>query len=82
MALIDFLVTYNAAVGRLDSYEEYLHADAAMRDFASLESEHRDEKDLQVVLLTADSLETLKSTHPHFFADPDAADVLTVLAEA
>lgn len=82
MSLIHFLITYDAAKGRLESYEEYVHADTAMRDFAALEAEHRDAQDLQVVLLTADSLETLKSTHPHYFAETDAADMLTVLARA
>lgn len=80
MALIYFLIAYNATQGRLDSYEEYVHADSAMKDFATLEAEHQGSKDIQVVLLTADSLDTLKSTHPHYFAKSDAADVLTVLS--
>lgn len=82
MALIYFLIAYNATQGRLESCEEYLQADIAMSDFAALEAEHHERENIQVVLLTADSIDTLKATHPHFFAGSDAADVLTVLSEA
>lgn len=82
MALIYFLIAYNASLGRLESCEEYMHADSAMKDFAALEGEHRGSSDMQIVLLTADSLETLRSTHPHYFADSDATDTLTALASA
>lgn len=82
MALIYFLIAYNASLDRLVSCEEYLYADSAMRDFAALEGEHRADSDIQVVLLTADSLETLRSTHPHYFADSNASDALTALSRA
>jgi hypothetical protein len=51
----------DTALVRLNSCDEYLHADAAMRDLASPEAEHPAEEDLQVVLLTADSLEFFRS---------------------
>lgn len=82
MALVYFLIAYNTATEHRQSMEEYLHADVAMRDFAALEAEYRDSEDVQVLLLTADSLETLKSTHPHYFADSNAEDALEVLSKA
>lgn len=80
--MADTSLPADTALVRLTSCDEYLHADDAMRDLASQEAEHPAEEDLQVVSLTADSLETLKSTHRHYFADSDAANVLTVVAEA
>lgn len=80
MALIHFLLVYDAAAGTLKTCEEYLHAETAMKDFATLEAEHQNHEDVQVILLTSDSLETLKATHGHFFADSHSDDALAVLA--
>lgn len=80
MALIFFLLVYDAAAGSLRGFEEYLHAETAMKDFATLEDEHRSDEDVQVVLLTSDSLETLKTTHGHYFADSKSDDALAALA--
>ena len=80
MALIYFLLVYDATAGSLRGCEEYLHAETAMKDFAAMEKEHRDDEDMQVLLLTSDSLETLKATHGHYFADSKSDDALSVLA--
>ncbi|MBI4898727.1 MAG: hypothetical protein HY827_10235 [Actinobacteria bacterium] len=82
MALVYFLIAYNTTTERRQSMEEYLHADAAMRDFAAMESEYRDSEDIQVLLLTADSLDTLKSTHPHYFADSNSEGAFEVLSRS
>jgi len=42
------------------------------------EAEHGDQSDLQVVMFAAHSIESVKSTHPHYFKgskDKDVSDV-------
>lgn len=80
MALIYFLLVYDAQRGRMLGYEEYVHADQAMRDFARLETDHRDSDGVQVLLLTADSRETLEATHGHYFQDVDPDKALLAIA--
>jgi len=82
MALIYFLLVYDAAAGSLRGCEEYLHAETAMKDFATLEAEHQNDDDVQVLLLTSDSIDTLRATHGHYFADSQSDDALAVLASS
>lgn len=80
MALLYFLLVFDAKRGSLQACEEYVHSDIAMREFAAVEAEHQEDESLQVVLLTADSLETLKATHGHYFNDANSEDALAVLS--
>jgi hypothetical protein len=41
--------------------------EVAAAEYARLESEHRGGRDLEIVLVGADSLETAKMTHGHYF---------------
>lgn len=82
MALIYFLLVYDARNGTLRACEEYLHADRAMTDFARLEADNQADEDVQVVLLSSESLDTLKATHGHYFTDSDSESSLMVLSGA
>ena len=42
---------------------------AAIDAYAESEATYRDEEGVQIVLIGADSLETIKKTHSHYFED-------------
>jgi hypothetical protein len=62
-----FLLIYDAQNEQL--VEQFEFDDAAMAEdvFVDTERRYRDSS-LQVVLFGSDSIETVKSTHPHYFA--------------
>lgn len=62
-----FLVIYNVRVRRAEVSEFGTDYDAAQRAYAHIERATWDSRDLDVVLLSADSLETIKSTHSSYF---------------
>lgn len=61
-----FLVLYDIGEARADitSYDDY---DEAVAAYTKLEEELRDRKDVDVVLLSADSIETVRRTHSSYF---------------
>jgi hypothetical protein len=67
MALIHFLLVYDLAQQKLVHNAEFHDAGEASKEYARLEGEHRGDRDLEIVLVGADSLETIKTTHGHYF---------------
>ncbi|MGH2902266.1 MAG: hypothetical protein ACRDK7_01530 [Solirubrobacteraceae bacterium] len=61
-----FLVIYDVRA-RHASVEEFSDYDAALLAYENIEKEHLGRDDLDVVLLGADSLETIKKTHSSYF---------------
>lgn len=62
-----FLLTYDLETRDLD-IEEFGSADgAAAEAYTELEMEHLGEDSIEVVLVGADSLETIRKTHSHYF---------------
>jgi hypothetical protein len=64
-----FLVVYDRSLGRLlslDEYDEEGRADA-LRRRAQLEMERREQAEVEVVVLAAESLAALKKTHSRYF---------------
>jgi hypothetical protein len=63
-----FLVVYRAANG-IAEVSEYPHDqyEAALDAYRATEQAHHDEPDVEVVLLSADSHESLMATHGRFF---------------
>jgi hypothetical protein len=61
-----FLVVYDVNIGEAEvkQFDDY---DAAVAAYEKLEEEARGRKDLDIVLLGADSLETVKKTHSSYF---------------
>lgn len=43
-----------------------------MAAYAAREEQHREDPSVEVVLVAADSLDTIRTTHSHYFADGDA----------
>ena len=61
-----FLVSYDPATGRTEVASFGTDYDAAQAAYAEAEQANADEK-LDIVLLSADSLETIKQTHSSYF---------------
>jgi hypothetical protein len=62
-----FLVVYDIAAGRADVRSYDTDYDAAQVAYAELEQQVREEEHVDVVLLSADSLETVRRTHSSYF---------------
>jgi hypothetical protein len=73
MAVIHFLLVYDLNLGRLVHQAEFSDAEKAAAEYAHLEQEHRGNHDLEIVLVGADSLETIQMTHGHYFDGKDPA---------
>lgn len=70
MALIYYLVVYNRQSAEV-VYQEFENADEASSAYARLEAEYGANDEVEVVLLGADSIETIKKTHPNYFVRED-----------
>jgi hypothetical protein len=62
-----FLVIYDIARGRADVRRFGTDYDAAQQAYADLEWETREDANIDAVLLSADSLDTVKRTHSSYF---------------
>jgi hypothetical protein len=67
-----FLLKYKTGEHEDPVLERFEDAELAMQKFIEAERWHRDhDKDHGVVLLVADSVETLRRTHTHYFLSLD-----------
>jgi hypothetical protein len=77
MALRHFLLIYNLRQRHLEHLEEFgTDTRAATHAYAELEREYRkrdDHADFEIVLVGADSLETVRGTHSRYFDDEGIA---------
>jgi hypothetical protein len=62
-----FLVLYDIKAGSAEVRRFGTDYDAAQQAYEKVEQEMRDRSDFDVVLLSADSLETIKRTHSSYF---------------
>jgi hypothetical protein len=62
-----FLIKYDVKAGHADVQRFGEDYEAAMNAYEELEQEARESSDVDVVLLSADSLETIKRTHSSYF---------------
>ena len=67
MALVHFLLVYDHAQQHLVDRREFSNGAAAATAYAELEAIHRDERNLEIVLVGADSIDTIMRTHGHYF---------------
>lgn len=67
--VIHYLLVYSLTHKCLEVCQEYTDAAEALDAYGALEAKYRDRYDeFEVVLLGADSKETLLQTHAHYFA--------------
>jgi hypothetical protein len=67
MALIHFLLIYDLNLRRLIDKREFKDGQAAAQAYAELEQKYRDRDDWEIVLVGADSIETIMLTHAQYF---------------
>jgi hypothetical protein len=67
MALRHFLLVYDLAAQHLVKQQEFSDGDEAGAAYAALEREYKSCEDFEIVLVGADSIETIKRTHAHYF---------------
>jgi hypothetical protein len=67
-----FLVTYDPATGETEVRPFGTDYDAAQTAYAEAERANGIEASLDIVLLSADSLETIKQTHSSYFNGGDS----------
>ena len=67
MALQHFLLVYDLNAQHLIAQLQFDDGDEAARAYSRLERKYQGRKDLEVVLVGADSIETIQKTHAHYF---------------
>jgi hypothetical protein len=67
MALQHFLLVYDLGAQHLIKQQEFDDGDEAATAYAALEREFQGRDDLEIVLVGADSIETIRRTHEHYF---------------
>lgn len=82
MALHQYLLIYNVATQRLiEALDFGSDMTKAVAAYAEYENRYRGNRDIEVVLIGSDSIETIKKTHGHYFGEIDPAEFFeTVLA--
>ena len=73
MALQHFLLVYDLGAQCLIDQQEFSDGDEAATAYAALERHYKGRGDLEIVLVGADSIETIKRTHAHYFDALDTA---------
>ncbi|HET8954711.1 MAG TPA: hypothetical protein VFN18_03525 [Solirubrobacterales bacterium] len=67
MALQHFLLVYDLNAQRLIAQEQFEDGAEAARAYAEHERKFQGREDLEIVLVGADSIETIRQTHAHYF---------------
>lgn len=63
-----FLIVFNHQRGEIADLREFGYdSDAAVAAYSAKEHELRDSRDMEIVLIGSDSLETVKLTHANYF---------------
>jgi hypothetical protein len=74
MPLVHFLLVYDRKQQKLVFEEPYADPAEALHAYEEMEEKHRDERHMEIVLVGADSIETVMLTHGNYWAaDPNAA---------
>jgi ketopantoate hydroxymethyltransferase len=74
MPLVHFLLVYDRDQQKLVFRRAYADPAEALTAYEAMEEQHRDERNMEIVLVGADSIETVMLTHGNYFdADPGAA---------
>jgi hypothetical protein len=81
MPLVHFLLVYDREKQQLVLEQPYTDPAEALRAYEDMEERHRDDQQMEIVLVGADSIETVMLTHGNYFAaepgEPAASPYLT-----
>jgi hypothetical protein len=73
MPLVHFLLVYDRSEQQLVFNRAYSDPAEALHAYEAMEEKHRDDRQMEIVLVGADSIETVMLTHGNYFdADPGA----------
>jgi hypothetical protein len=71
MPLVHFLLVYDRSQQRLVYEQPFSDPAEALQAYESMEEKHRHDTDKEIVLVGADSIETVRLTHGNYFdAEP------------
>lgn len=77
MATVNFLLVYDRTQGKLIVQRPYSDPVEAVSAYEQMEEKYRDDKNMEIVLVGADSIETVMLTHGNYFdAVPSASPYL------
>jgi len=68
---VHFLLVYSFDQEKLVEQEEFTDSDAATKAYGEAEARYRHHDRYEIVLVGADSIETVMKTHGHYFASSD-----------
>lgn len=69
---VHFLLVYSFDDAKLIEQQEFTESDAATKAYGEAEARYRDHFDrFEIVLVGADSIETVMKTHGHYFRSSD-----------
>jgi hypothetical protein len=66
-AMRHYLVIYNRRAGKIIRHRRYLKPDQALTARFEAEREHRDDPDIEIVVLSAGSWTAVQQTHSRYF---------------
>lgn len=73
MPLVHFLLAYDRNVQKLVFEQPYNDPGEALKAYEELEEKHRDDRHMEIVLVGADSIETVMLTHGNYFQSAASA---------
>lgn len=77
--MVHFLLVFDHARGELVVERSFTNGPAAARAYEEAEREHASNSELEIVLVGADSIETIHATHGQYFAgSPLASKYLSI----
>lgn len=83
MSLLHFILIYDHQQQRLvDQLEFGTRGQDAAQKYAEIEQQYRDREGIEIVLVGADSIDTIQRTHSHYFSDSAAEPFSELLAGA
>jgi hypothetical protein len=74
MPLVHFLLVYDRQQQALVFRQPYTNAAEALKAYEAMEEKHRDDAHMEIVLVGADSIETVMLTHGNYFGAEGSAD--------
>lgn len=81
-ATVHFLLVYSYDENQLVEQSEFTDAGKATAAYEAAEAKYRHHDRFEIVLVGADSIETVMQTHGHYFRSSDQSLFSTFLADA